>query len=82
MSENSQENKVTIRPVSKGAWFRIVFLALALVNQVLVVYGKSPLPITQDELKELVTAVWTGVAALYAWWKDNDWTVKARSRVK
>jgi SPP1 family holin len=71
-----------IRPVSKGAWFRIVFLAFALINQLLVVYDKSPLPFTEEQLEQLFSLVWTSVAALYAWWKDNDWTEKARSRAK
>ncbi|WP_404450146.1 phage holin [Sutcliffiella horikoshii] len=77
MSEPKQ-----IRPVSKGAWFRILFLAFALVNQLLVVYGKSPLPITEAELEQLFSLIWTAVAAIIAWWKDNDWTEKARSREK
>ncbi|UAL49252.1 phage holin [Sutcliffiella horikoshii] len=77
MSEQKQ-----IRPVSKGAWFRIVFLAFALVNQLLVVYGKSPLPFTEAQLEQLFSLIWTAVAALVAWWKDNDWSEKARSRVK
>ncbi|WP_339145893.1 MULTISPECIES: phage holin [unclassified Sutcliffiella] len=71
-----------IRPVSKGAWFRIVFLAFALLNQLLVVYGKSPLPFTEAQLEQLFSIIWTSVAAVIAWWKDNDWTEKARSRVK
>ncbi|WP_226681371.1 phage holin [Sutcliffiella horikoshii] len=77
MSEQNQ-----IRPVSKGAWFRIVFLVFALVNQLLVVYGKSPLPFSEEQLEQLFSLVWTSVAALIAWWKDNDWTKKARSRTK
>lgn len=77
MSDQNQ-----IRPVSKGAWFRIVFLAIALVNQLLVVYGKSPLPFSEEQLEQLFSLVWTSVAALVAWWKDNDWTKKARSRTK
>lgn len=71
-----------IRPVSKGAWFRVVFLAFALLNQLLVVYGKSPLPFTEAQLEQLFSIIWTSVAAIIAWWKDNDWTEKARSRVK
>ncbi|MCM3616163.1 phage holin [Sutcliffiella horikoshii] len=71
-----------IRPVSKGAWFRIVFLIFALVNQLLVVYGKSPLPFTEAQLEQIFSLLWTAVAAIIAWWKDNDWTEKARSRVK
>jgi SPP1 family holin len=48
----------------------------------LVVYGKSPLPFTEAQLEQLFSIIWTSVAAVIAWWKDNDWTEKARSRVK
>lgn len=70
------------RPVSKGAWFRIVFLVLALINQVLVMQGKSPIPISSEQIEQLFTLTWTIVAAVVAWWKDNDWTEKARKRIK
>lgn len=71
-----------IRPVSKGAWFRVVFLVLALVNQVLVMMDKSPIPVNSEQLEQLYTLTWTVVASLIAWWKDNDWTEKARKRLK
>ncbi|CAG9621843.1 phage holin [Sutcliffiella rhizosphaerae] len=82
MPETTKENQLSIRPVSKGAWFRIVFLLLALVNQLLVIFNKSPLPISEEQLEQLFTISWTAIAAIMAWWKDNDWTKKARSRVK
>jgi SPP1 family holin len=81
-SVNIMTDQSQIRPVSKGAWFRIVFLTLALVNQVLVIYGKSPIPISEAELEQVFSLVWTAVASLIAWWKDNDWTEKARRRIK
>jgi SPP1 family holin len=76
MIENS------MRPVSRGAWFRVVFLVLALVNQVLVMFDKSPIPVSSEQLEQLYTLTWTIVASIIAWWKDNDWTEKARKRIK
>ncbi|MGD6832818.1 phage holin [Sutcliffiella halmapala] len=75
-------SEAPIRPISKGAWFRIVFLVLALVNQVLVMMDKSPIPVNSEQLEQLYTLIWTIVASVIAWWKDNDWSKKARQRVK
>lgn len=69
-----------VKPVSGGAWFRIAFLALALINQGLVLAGHSPLPISDQDIEILFTMIWTLVASIIAWWKDNDWTEKARAR--
>ncbi|WP_223700109.1 phage holin [Sutcliffiella deserti] len=74
--------EIKIRPVSKGAWFRVVFLVLALINQVLVMMDRSPIPVSSDQLELLYTLTWTIIASLVAWWKDNDWTKKARKRIK
>ncbi|WP_078380814.1 phage holin [Sutcliffiella halmapala] len=80
--ENPEKPEKPIRSVSKGAWFRVVFLVLALVNQVLVMQGKSPIPVSSEELEQLYTITLTIVASIIAWWKDNDWTKKARQRIK
>ena len=52
---------------------RTAVLFLALLNQLLMVFGYSILPISEQELSELLTAVFTAVAAMWAWWKDNSW---------
>jgi SPP1 family holin len=43
---------------------------------------KSPIPVSSEQLEQLYTLIWTIVASMIAWWKDNDWTKKARQRVK
>ena len=50
---------------------RTAVLFLALLNQLLMVFGYSILPISEQELSELLTALFTAVAAMWAWWKDN-----------
>ncbi len=52
---------------------RTAVLFLALLNQLLMVFGYSILPISEQELSELLTALFTAVAAMWAWWKDNSW---------
>ena len=59
---------------------RTVVLFVALLNQSLVLAGFSPLPFTDEQIKNGLTIVFTIVASLWTWWKDNDITRKARER--
>ncbi len=63
--------------ISKGTIIRTVVLVLALINQVLTAFGKSPIPIDDDAVTNLISTVWTVIAALVAWWKNNSFTKKA-----
>ena len=50
---------------------RTCVLFVALINQLLMVFGYSILPISEQQISELCTALFTIVAALWAWWTDN-----------
>ena len=63
--------------ITKGTLIRTILLVLALINQVLAVFGKSPIPIDDDTATNLISTVWTVIASLIAWWKNNSFTDKA-----
>ena len=63
--------------ITKGTIIRTILLVLALINQVLAVFGKSPIPIDDDTLTNLISTAWTVIASLIAWWKNNSFTDKA-----
>ena len=63
--------------ITKGTLIRTILLVLALINQVLAVFGKSPIPIDDDTVTNLISTVWTVIASLIAWWKNNSFTDKA-----
>lgn len=63
--------------ISAGTVARTLVLILAIVNQILSAFGKSPLPIESETLEQLVTAGFTTIAALIAWWKNNSFTTNA-----
>ena len=63
--------------ITKGTLIRTILLVLALANQILVVFGKSPIPIDDDTVTNLISTVWTVIASLIAWWKNNSFTDKA-----
>ena len=50
---------------------RTCVLFVALINQLLMVFGYSILPISEQQISELCTALFTIVAAIWAWWMDN-----------
>ena len=66
-----------MRNITSGTIIRTVILALALVNQVLATMGKSPIPIEDETITELISTAWTVVAAAVAWWKNNSYTKAA-----
>lgn len=63
--------------ITTGTVLRTVCLLLALGNQLLAACGKSPLPITDEELTQLVSGLLTAAAALAAWWENNSFTKAA-----
>lgn len=64
--------------ITKGTVIRTICLLIAIANQVLAVFGKSPLPIDDSMVELLVSTIATAVFALIAWWKNNDFTLNAR----
>ena len=50
---------------------RTCVLFVALVNQLLMVFGYSILPISEQQVSELCTTLFTIIAAIWAWWTDN-----------
>jgi len=67
-----------MKNVDKGTIIRTAVLFLAIINQILAVLGKSPLPINSDQLTDLLSTGFTAVTALIAWWKNNDFSAAAR----
>lgn len=63
--------------VKKDTIIRTVLLVVALVNQTLVLCGKSPIPFADEQIAEFVALLITGVASLWAWWKNNSFTKNA-----
>lgn len=56
---------------------RTVILVVALINQGLTMAGACLLPITDDQIAELITLVITIGASLWSWWKNNSFTDNA-----
>jgi len=62
---------------SLGTITRTILLVVAIINNALAIAGKSPLPISNEEITEVVSFGFTTATALVAWWKNNSFTQKA-----
>ena len=63
--------------ISKKTLLRSAVLLLALLNQLLNLFGLRPLPIESEELNALLSTAITLGAALWNWWKNNSFTAEA-----
>lgn len=60
--------------ITAGTIVRTIVLFLALVNQMLSISGRPVLPIEDATVEAIVTNLWTLIAALVSWWKNNSFT--------
>ncbi|MED2940643.1 phage holin [Cytobacillus horneckiae] len=57
--------------MDKGTVIRTAVLLVALVNQFLVATGLNPIPGSEQLWGEVVSTIFTGAAATWAWFKNN-----------
>lgn len=63
--------------ISIDTLIRSGVLLIALMNQILTVFGINPLPLSEEEAYAALTNIATVVTALWAWWKNNSFTKEA-----
>lgn len=66
-----------MKNVKASTIIRTVVLVLALVNQGLTIAGLNVLPITEEQVTEVLSLLFTIGASLWAWWKNNSFTPEA-----
>lgn len=69
-----------MKKVKPETILRTIVLIIALINQALAIFGREALPITEDEVYEVyrvITYIITLVVSLWAWWKNNSFTIPA-----
>lgn len=62
---------------SRETIIRTIVLFIALLNQVLTMFGLNPLPFSDEDIYSGLTMIFTVVATLWAWWKNNSFTQNA-----
>lgn len=63
--------------IKSGTIARTIILILALINQCLVIGGHPVIPIPDELISEFVANMFTIVASVWAWWKNNSFTPEA-----
>lgn len=71
--------KLNLKGVSVQTWVRTIVLILALINQALVMFGKSDNEISLDAWASYATYALTAVSSIWSWWKNNSFTDKAQN---
>ena len=69
---------INLKGVSKQTWVRTVVLALALVNQALVMFGVTDHEVELETWTRYATYAFTVISAIWSWWKNNSFTQKAQ----
>lgn len=71
----------------KGTVIRTVLLLIALINQTMLMFGKSPLDITEDQVNQLADALYTAGSVIFTigttlmtWFKNNYVTTKGHKQ--
>lgn len=63
--------------IKKETIVRTAVTLLALVNSVLTMTGKNPLPWSEEELYSGVSAILAVITTIWSWWKNNSFTHEA-----
>ncbi|MFD2628190.1 phage holin [Oceanobacillus kapialis] len=66
--------------MDKGTIIRSIVLFIALINQTLVIFGKSPLPIDSELIEQFVALSFTIATSLIAWFKNNYVTTNGKQQ--
>ncbi|MEC2221459.1 phage holin [Bacillus subtilis] len=76
-----------MKKYDKGTVIRSVLLLIALINQTMMMFGKSPLDITEDQVNQLADALYTAGSVIFtigttlaAWFKNNYVTTKGHKQ--
>lgn len=60
------------------AIIRLAVLVIALLNQTLTMVGWHPLPFSDEQVYEGVSATVTVIVSVWVWWKNNSITKEAQ----
>lgn len=61
-----------------NAIIRLIVMAVLMVNMVLTLVGKNPIPFDEAAVTEWLTIAAGGLSAIWSWWKNNNVTAAAQ----
>ncbi|MGF7533538.1 phage holin [Bacillus mexicanus] len=76
-----------MKTYDKGTVIRTVLLLIALINQTMLMFGKSPLDIQEEQVNQLADALYSAGSVIFtigttlaAWFKNNYITKKGKKQ--
>ncbi len=63
--------------IKNATIIRTIVLAVTLLNSILTACGINPLPFSEEQVYEGLSAVATVIASIWAWWENNSFTKNA-----
>lgn len=73
------KKNINLAGVTPEVWARTIILLLALVNQILAILGKGQIEIAESDIYQIASLIATVCSALWAWWKNNSFSVSAQN---
>ncbi len=63
--------------IKKETIIRTIITAIALLNSVLTMTGKNPLPFSEEEMYTGLSSLASVITVIWSWWKNNSFTHNA-----
>ncbi|WP_430596094.1 phage holin [Streptococcus gallolyticus] len=67
-----------LKNVTAGTWVRVVLFLLGVVNYFLAAFGIDIIKFDNEQITQLVNAVYIAVTGFYTLWKNNNFTAEAQ----
>ncbi len=71
------ENRRNKMKISKDTVLRTMLTGITLMNSVLIMFNKNPLPWSEEEIYVGISAVASFLTTVWSWWKNNSFTKAA-----
>lgn len=72
-----KNDKIINIKCTKSTLLRTALLIVALINNCLTLCGHSVLPFDEEMVTQVISAAFTGVTSIMAWWKNNSFSEAA-----
>lgn len=66
-----------MKNIPVNTMIRTIVTMLTMLNMVLTMIGKNPIPFAEEELYTTLSSLAAGAATIWSWWKNNSFTKNA-----
>ena len=74
--------KINLSGVDVSTWIRTVLMIVSFINLGLQLMGKNVLPVSNEQISEIISFIFAVLTSLVAWWKNNSFTSCAQDADK